>query len=139
MQAGTPVVCSDGAGAHDLIENGVNGFVVPSEDAGSLSDVIRRVDALSAKERDDIGQRGKKIVHEQLRPRRVARERLKQYEGVQKQVRPLKEKAWLAEAVRPTKAFEVESDPLRFLDRLPLSALVKYTGRRIWKKIIKRW
>jgi glycosyltransferase involved in cell wall biosynthesis len=40
--AGLPVVASDVAGAsHDLIDHGVNGFRVPSEDPAALSQALR--------------------------------------------------------------------------------------------------
>src|SRR5207248_1203710 len=42
--AGLPVVSTDAAGgAHDLIEDGVNGFRVPAGDAGALADALRRL------------------------------------------------------------------------------------------------
>jgi hypothetical protein len=138
MQAGTPVVCSDGAGVHDLIEDGENGFGIPAEDEKSLANAIWQAASLSEKKRREIGRAGKETVQGRMEPRRIAQERLENYREIEERRSSQKEELWLAEAARPTKAFEVESDPLRFLDRLPLSALVKYTGGRLWKKIIKR-
>jgi glycosyltransferase involved in cell wall biosynthesis len=44
--AGLPLVATDACGAaHDLIEDGVNGFRVPAGDAGALGDALRRLSA----------------------------------------------------------------------------------------------
>jgi glycosyltransferase involved in cell wall biosynthesis len=38
---GRPIICSDGAGASDFIEDGSNGFVVPKRDPKAISDKIQ--------------------------------------------------------------------------------------------------
>jgi glycosyltransferase involved in cell wall biosynthesis len=135
MLAGTPVVCSDGAGACELIEHGESGFVVPAENDRSLANAIRRAASLSDEKRRDIGYAGRKTIQERMAPRRVAQERLRRYAGAQERESSREEGEWLAEAVRPTKDFQVESEPLRFLDRLPLRELMGYVGKRLYKKV----
>lgn len=41
MSYGRPVICSDGAGAHELIENGINGFVFPKRDVNKLMEYVQ--------------------------------------------------------------------------------------------------
>lgn len=38
LACGTPVIVSDRVGAKDLVQEGVNGWIVPAEDAGKLAD-----------------------------------------------------------------------------------------------------
>jgi glycosyltransferase involved in cell wall biosynthesis len=40
LSYGRPVICSNGAGACDLIENGINGFIVPKRDPKAIADKI---------------------------------------------------------------------------------------------------
>jgi len=62
MASGKVVVISDGAGAVDLVQHGVNGFVFPRNDAAALAELVRHVDKLSAEELHDIGQRAAATV-----------------------------------------------------------------------------
>lgn len=41
MSHGVPVVVAEGAGASELVENGINGFVVPIRDSLALADAIK--------------------------------------------------------------------------------------------------
>jgi glycosyltransferase involved in cell wall biosynthesis len=41
MSYGRPVICSNGAGAVDTIEDGVNGFIVDKRDPGAIADKIQ--------------------------------------------------------------------------------------------------
>ncbi len=43
MGAGTPVICSKGAGSSELIEDGVSGFVFENGDASSLAEALEHV------------------------------------------------------------------------------------------------
>ncbi len=55
MGAGTPVICSTGAGASELIENGVNGFVFEAGNAGMLAEALDRLLTLGSDERRASG------------------------------------------------------------------------------------
>lgn len=60
--AGLPLVSTDAPGAaHDLIEDGVNGFRVPADDVGALTDVLRRL-AEDRELRQAAGQRWEEIA-----------------------------------------------------------------------------
>lgn len=43
LSAGTPMIVSDATFAHDVIEDGVNGFVIPASDASALNAALRRM------------------------------------------------------------------------------------------------
>src|SRR5581483_8111715 len=59
--AGLPLVSTDAAGAaHELIEDGVNGFRVPPADAGALRDALRKL-AEDAEFRSRAGTRSAEL------------------------------------------------------------------------------
>jgi glycosyltransferase involved in cell wall biosynthesis len=138
MREGTVVICSDGAGASDVIDDGDNGFVVPAQDEGALAEAISAVCALSPKARTQIGRAGRETVEQTLAPQRVARHRSGLYEDMEEsnQGAGADGKSWLAEAVRPDGKFEVDAPPLALLDRVPLRKVGRYVLRRTWKKVI---
>jgi len=72
MARGSLVVCSDGAGAADIMEDGVNGFVFRAGDARALADATLRALDLSSSERKAIIMSAAETVREQLDPARIA-------------------------------------------------------------------
>src|ERR1700744_3694300 len=50
LSAGTPVICSDGAGCSDLIEHGKNGFKYPATDTDSLAECLRQMSKMDESE-----------------------------------------------------------------------------------------
>lgn len=136
MREGSVVICSDGAGACDVIEDGRNGFVVPADDAGALAEKIGVVCALRAEERKRVGRAGRDTVQQELAPQNVARRRMETYEGLRERDEANPDTRWLEEAVRPNGKFEIRGGrPLAVLDRLPLRKMVRYVARRTWKKV----
>ena len=60
MACGRPVICSDGAGAVDMVEDGINGRRVPAcnvDELASAIDNMRRHDDMAA-----MGAEGRKIA-----------------------------------------------------------------------------
>ena len=135
MAMGTVVVCSEGAGAADLIESGRNGFRVPPEDPAALAETIRKVTTLTPDERAEIGKRAQDTVAERLDPQRIAERRVETYRSVSPRDGVGGDPEWLREAIRPEGAFDVSSKPLAFLDHLPLGGLISYVARRTTRKI----
>ena len=135
MAMGTVVICSEGAGAADLIEPEKNGFRVPAEDPAALAEAIRKVTALPPDERTRIGKRAQNAVAERLDPQRIAERRVETYRSVSAQDKVGGDPEWLREAIRPEGAFDVPSKPFAFLDHLPLRSLAKYVVRRVIRKI----
>jgi glycosyltransferase involved in cell wall biosynthesis len=76
MSAGCVVIVSDGAGAADLIESGVNGFTFRNGDADDLAARVSHVVQLSGSACRAIGDCARETICEQLDPARVAELRL---------------------------------------------------------------
>ena len=68
MRQGAVVVCSTGAGAVDLMEDGVNGFTFPAGDASALAATLGRVRALSDDEREGLSTAARATVVDLLAP-----------------------------------------------------------------------
>jgi glycosyltransferase involved in cell wall biosynthesis len=132
MALGKVVVVSDGAGAVDLVEHGVNGFVFPKGDAAALADIVRYVENLSHDELRAMGNNAAATVLEKLDPSRIAGEKLKLYQDLPKP--KTNDLAWFQEMLLP----KTDSLPLAFLGGLPLRDLTAYVARRGLKKMLLR-
>jgi glycogen synthase len=139
LRESSVVICSDGAGACDIIEDGENGFVVPAEKGGALAETIETVLGLSSARREQIGRAGRETVRQTLSPERIAHRRSETYDEITEgKVNAPADPTWLAEAIRPKGAFEVEGTRLSALDRLPLRDLTQYVLRRAWEKMVSQ-
>jgi glycosyltransferase involved in cell wall biosynthesis len=135
MREGTVTICSEGAGASDLIEDGQNGFTVPAEDDEALAGAIRKTLTLSPEGRKEIGDAGRETVRQTLAPGLIARRRIETYADVQECEGLNRDGTWLSEAIRPNGRFEVPSGRLSFLDQLPLRDIGRYLAQRVWEKV----
>ena len=137
MGAGTPVICSTGAGASELIEDGVNGFVFENGSAESLAAAIERFLGLNETTSVELAEAGRQTVLRELGPTEVCVQRLAAYEAVLRADagQALPSDDWLRLACEPGKATGHES--LDFLDHLPLKPLVGYAARRTLSKLAK--
>lgn len=137
MGAGTPVICSTGAGASELIEDGVNGFAFENGSAESLAAALDRLLSLGDTRRKEIAEAARQTVRRELDPGTVCRQRLAAYAKLV-QTGPsgaLPADDWLRLACEPARTSGSES--LDFLDHLPLRSLVEYNASRAMKKL--RW
>ena len=129
MSLGKVVVISDGAGAADLVQHGVNGFIFPKGDAAALAKLVEHVENLNQEELEEIGQTAAVTVRKQLDPTHIAAEKIKLYRSLpEPEVNQL---SWLRECLLPA----TKAKPLAFLDGLPLKDLTAYVARRGLKKI----
>ncbi len=124
MALGKVVVISDGAGAVDLVEHGVNGFVFPNGNSFALAELVKRVESLSLNELNIIGQRAASTIREKLDPTRIASEKIQLYSSLPEPA--INKRPWLMESL----FHGTQSNPLAFLDGLPLKALITYVARR---------
>lgn len=138
MASGRPVICSRGAGASELIEDGSSGLLFDAGDATGLAEAMRRMLALPESERLRMAAAGREVVRESLDPDRNAAQRLDAYRAAMAAWReprpPLP--GWLAEAVSPETGPPLSPWPV--LDGLPLKGLLSYTGRRLARRLIGR-
>jgi glycosyltransferase involved in cell wall biosynthesis len=137
MGAGTPVICSTGAGASELIEDGANGFVFENGSAESLATAIDRMQELGDAERKELAEAGRQTVLRELDPAEICCQRLAAYEDViQADVRDAApQDDWLRLASEPSKTSEPDS--LDFLDHMPLEPIIRYALRRTFRKVYK--
>lgn len=132
MQHGAVVVCSTGAGASDLIEDGVNGFTFPAGEASALATALRRVLALSPHERERVSAAARSTVVDRLSPQTVAAQKVSAYEAAIQQAGAAAPDPWSAAAARPTRS---NGEALGFLDYQPLREILSYTLRRTGAKL----
>jgi glycosyltransferase involved in cell wall biosynthesis len=137
MGAGTPVICSSGAGASELIENGDNGFVFENGNAESLAASIERLLSLDETTRRNLAESGRQTVLRKLDPAEICRQRLVAYENVVRTGagKALPSDDWLRIACEPGNARGHNS--LDFLDHLPLKPLIGYAAQRSLEKFVK--
>jgi glycosyltransferase involved in cell wall biosynthesis len=132
MAMGRVVVISDCAGAADLVQHGVSGFVFPKGDAAALAELVRHVDKLNPEELREIGQRAAVTVRARLAPEHIAAEKLKLYRNPPEA--GATHVSWLRECLLP----DTETNPLAFLGALPLKQLTAYVARRGVNKVLGR-
>lgn len=135
MRLGSVVVCSEGAGAAELIVHGENGFTVPAGDAEALAVAIRTASHLPKKKQHSIARAARETVRNELSPKAIARDRKEVYQKTRRGEENTSAPAWLAEAVKPNGQFEVPSEPLAFLGELSLRDLGRYVAGRVWRKL----
>jgi len=134
MGAATPVICSTGAGACELIIDGENGFTFDNNNAHSLAHALDRLLSLSNQARHQMGIAGQHTVLQTLDPATICHQRLKAYQEAASQHRQgvkLPDDDWLRLACIP---YESSSESLDFLEQFSLRALVKHTANRVVRK-----
>lgn len=137
MASGRPVICSRGAGASELIQDGANGYLFDSGDADGLAAAIERVLAAPPTELARIGRAALKTVEAVLAPKAIAARRIDCYRDVIAGFKPRREedRDWLDAACRPDGGRR--HDEFAFLDHLPLKSLLRYAGRRTLRKVLR--
>lgn len=134
MASGRPTIVSSGAGASELVEQGVNGFVFPAGDSKGLAASIEAVRSLSPERQAQIGMNALETIRRELDPTRSAATRIAHYQSAiethAKLPRPLSQ--WMIEACSPV-ASPVHAGA--FLDRLPMRLLTRHVARRAFKRL----
>ena len=133
MAAGRIVICSSGAGASDLIEPGVNGFVFDAGEATELASALTVVSTLSDVEVHRIGEAARDTVSRTLDPGTIAAARIDRYASL-RGARRNRPADWVGE----TFTGERSGAGTEFLDQLAVSDLSKYLGRRLRAGITTR-
>ena len=139
MAAGRPVIVSSGAGASELIEHGVNGWVFPSADADALAAVIAFVDALSEAELQAIGAAARATVQRKLDPALIVAERMAAYKqaiAAHRAAPPPPAPGWLRDLLTPGKLRNFEMQ--EFLSTLPLRPMLAAAADRISAKVMPK-
>jgi glycosyltransferase involved in cell wall biosynthesis len=133
MAASTPVVCSNGAGAAEVVTSGIEGDVFESENAESLAVALSRMVSRTDAEIRAMGDAARQKIARLLDPSAMSAHRLEGYRAVTRhdEAPP----SWVVEAVSPNAS---GGAGLTFLDAQPLRELVRYTARRTLRKVKRR-
>ncbi len=132
MNCSKTVICSQGAGAADLIDHGKNGFVFPKEDYQTLAQLLSEVNSLTINQLQKIGENARDTVEKKLDPAIVAQMRLKIYEEIIKHTPVKQPNFWLKSALSPSQTIDSIEETL---NHLPLKKISKYTIDRTLKKM----
>jgi glycogen synthase len=137
MASGRPTIVSSGAGASELVEDGVNGYIFPTGDAEGLAAAIDRVLTASPAQLIDIGSAAQATIRRTLDPPTIAAGRLRSYRaaieafGERREFPGFKS---LGEMCRP--ADRPAEEDAAFLHQVPLRTLMRHVTKRIGKKAV---
>ena len=122
------VVCSNHAGACELIEHGVNGYRYDPLDVDGLAGVIGELSALSPEEVAAMAERAAQTIAERLDPGKSAARRAEFFARVAAMPAPPAVSDWLGEALSGS---QQGFDARALLDRCGLSDLSSALMRRV--------
>ncbi|WP_420457533.1 glycosyltransferase family 4 protein [Rubrivirga sp.] len=123
------LICSDGAGGVDLVEDGENAFVVPAGDATALAGRIAEVVAMAPQDRARVGRAARETALRLTDPARVAAASAASYADLVGSASP-PPSPWIRDAVRPGAAVDLGG----FLSHLPLRRLLAHAAGRLRAK-----
>lgn len=134
MASARPVVCSNKAGASELIEDGRTGFIYDGASPAALTEAMRRALALPRAELARIGQDAREEVLKSLDPKRQVRAHIAAYEAAMAAGRPNPDSipAWFLETALPR---ETMAGKYAHLEQQPLRDLAEHVVERTLRKI----
>lgn len=131
LGAGTPLICSDGAGASDLIDHGKNGFKYRASDPIALADCLRQISGMQEEEYNKMALAGLDTVNQRLSPAKIIPLNLEQYRLAISNFKGKPANTFLEAIYAPSN----KQSPIKdILDALPLKRLLSYVARRIKSK-----
>jgi glycosyltransferase involved in cell wall biosynthesis len=135
MAAGTPLICSDGAGASELIEHGVNGFKIPSDDPVELAKCIELLLSLNQADYQKMGIAGQQTIINELSGAKLMPVYREIYNTIRGKFSPTKSNQLLNKLYAPSGPDNSLAD---ILDKQPLKLIVPYLKKRLLKKIKRK-
>lgn len=135
MAAGTPVICSDGAGAAYLITHGKNGFKYPAMDTGALANCIDQLNKMDSHTYMQMAMAGIETVNEQLSAENIIPQNLQLYKSAVENFKAPSPNQYLETIYMPDdKAHKIDD----ILKTQPLKLLSSYTLKRLKAKLWAR-
>ena len=133
MSQGRPVICSEGAGAADLVQPNENGLRVPGSDAKALASAILQMAETGAAAIGQMGDGARETIRQRLNPVTIAKQKLQRYFEIKEiRIRETEPDEGLRHFLMPGSS----QDKLpATLDHLPLKRLSAYVAGRGLKKI----
>ncbi|RZJ82451.1 MAG: glycosyltransferase [Flavobacterium sp.] len=135
MNSGIPVICSDGAGVSELVEDGVNGFKYQKYDYQALADCIEKVIDLTLDDYKKIVENARSTFLSKLAPDEALKENIKIYQRVLLDFKPSKSNSFIDALYYPDSMPHTIDN---VLDKQSLKTLLKYIYRRLLLKIYTR-
>jgi hypothetical protein len=136
MASGRPTVVSTAAGASELVEDGVSGFLFTGGDVEALAATIERVMSESPARLAEIGEAAQETIRRELDPEKIVAERIAAYRAAIADFErnpPQAINGWLGDICRPS---AVNShDSMTFLDHHPLRSILSYSARRLRRQL----
>ena len=131
LNAGTVLICSDGAGVSELINDGVNGFVFRKNDSIELESCIKKVLTLSADDYKTIVAAGKLTLSTLLNSKAILNANLKLYSQLKVADYDVRSDVFTTEMFSPSeKAYPLDDT----LSGISIKNLTKHLLNRIGKK-----
>ncbi|MES2267301.1 MAG: glycosyltransferase family 4 protein [Bacteroidota bacterium] len=135
MAAGTPVICSDGAGVVELIEHGKNGYKYNAAKPKDLAECIESVAALSPQQYEAMALAGQQTVADLLSAEALMPLYMQEYNAVMAGFKPSTANAFLSSVYAPSAKTHSIAD---ILDKQPLKKLMAYIKKRLLLKVKNR-
>lgn len=134
MANGTPVICSEGAGASELIEHEKNGFKYPPNDVEALARLIEKVNALDEAAYLKVTENAIRALRTKLTPESIINLNSKLYQATIARFTKRPPNKFL-EAIYSPHGLQFEIDEI--LDKQPFKALKNYFFKRVKAKLYK--
>jgi len=139
MASGRPTIVSNGAGASELIEDGVNGYLFKTGDPEALVGTLERVLCEKRQRLVEIGRAARVTVHASFNPERVALQRVAAYRAAIEAFLadpPASRTGWMGNICHP--ALTLQPREMAFLDHLPLLGIAAHMAERLSRRIVLR-
>jgi hypothetical protein len=133
MAAAKAVVCSKGAGASWLIEDGVSGFLFDVGDPVSLAAALVRANDLTDQDLAHMGECARAVVARELSVERTIPARVERYRQIALNAAPVESADWLNELFTPSAE---RTAGLDYLDGVALRRVAGYVARRLQHKFV---
>ena len=135
LSLGTPLICSESAGASTLIEHGVNGFTYADDSPEGLASCISAVMSQSPDEREAMVCNGLNTLRASLNPEQQAAQMVDFYRGlIEKQsMEPPRKEGWATNLLSPS---DEGPNPLHLSQNLSIKELREILVLRL-KRFLK--
>ncbi|HTH81503.1 MAG TPA: glycosyltransferase [Mucilaginibacter sp.] len=135
MAAGTPVICSDGAGASELIEHRKNGFVYPAADQDALAGCINTLNNMSAVDYESMCNAATETIKQKLAAKIIIPANLLFYKDIICQFVASPSNHYFDSLYKPA---EQHYNIAAVLNKQPLKKLTAYYIKRLKLKLLSK-
>ena len=132
LAAGTPVICSDGAGVSEIIEHGKNGLKYPADNIDRLAECLKNMTTITEAEYTKMARSAVETI-KKLSAENIIPQNIEQYNEVLRSFKKQLPNSYLVSAYSPEDA-EHKIDEI--LDSQPLKKISYYFLKRTLIKII---